>query len=68
MSDKTKEGREMSPRTGRPTTNPKNSERITVRLDNESSLILSKYCEQYNVDKGKAVRIGIKELESKIKK
>lgn len=54
----------MSPRTGRPTDNPK-SDRITVRLDEESKTILQTYCEQEQVDKAEAIRRGIKRLEIK---
>ena len=58
----------MSPRTGRPPIeNPKN-ERITVRLDNETSDILQRYCEKEHVEKAEAVRRGIKKLEADIKK
>lgn len=57
----------MSPRTGRPTDNPK-SNPIHVRLDKESSEILEKYCEQENIKKTEGIRQGIKLLESKIKK
>lgn len=57
----------MSPRTGRPTDNPK-QERITVRLDETSVQILKKYCEQEKVDKAEAIRQGIKKLENDIKK
>ena len=57
----------MSPRTGRPTDNPKN-ERITVRLDKDSSKILEEYCNQESVEKAEAIRRGIKKLESDIKK
>lgn len=49
----------MSPRTGRPTDNPKGKP-ITIRLDNEAKTILDSYCLQENVDKGEAVRRGIK--------
>lgn len=56
----------MSPRTGRPTDNPK-TERITVRLDEKSTDIMKKYCKQENVDKAEAVRRGLKKLESEIK-
>lgn len=57
----------MSPRMGRPKIdNPKN-ERITVRLDNENSQILQKYCEQKHVEKAEAIRHGIKKLKSEIK-
>lgn len=57
----------MSPRTGRPTDNPKNN-KITVRLDDEATEILKAYCEQENVEKGEATRRGIKKLRSDIKK
>lgn len=56
----------MSPRTGRPTDNPK-SERITVRLDEESKKTLASYCEQESVDRAEAIRRGIKKLKSEIK-
>lgn len=57
----------MSPRTGRPTENPKNN-KITVRLDGESTRIMKLYCEQESVEKAEAVRRGLKKLESDIKK
>lgn len=57
----------MSPRTGRPTNNPK-VERVTVRLDNESSKILKAYCEQEKVEKAEAIRRGIIKLKPDIKK
>lgn len=56
----------MSPRTGRPTDNPKNY-KITVRLDEESASILKTYCEQEKIEKGEAVRRGVKKLGSEIK-
>lgn len=56
----------MSPRTGRPTDNPKNN-KITVRLDEESQTILNDYCEQEKVEKGEATRRGIKKLRSELK-
>lgn len=62
MSDKIKEvSRVLSPRTGRPTDNPK-EERVTVRIDSECSKILSEYCKKNNVNKGEAIRAGIKKL------
>ena len=67
MADKRNEVIYMSPRTGRPTDNPK-SERITVRLDNECSEILKVYCEQENVEKAEAIRRGISKLKPDIKK
>ena len=56
----------MSPRTGRPTNNPK-SNPIHVRLDQESLEILDRYCEQEKVKRTEGIRQGIKMLESKIK-
>lgn len=58
----------MSPRTGRPKIENPKSERITVRLDNECSEILKKYCEQEIVEKAEAIRRGIFKLKSDIKK
>ena len=57
----------MSPRTGRPTDNPK-GERITVRLDKESQEILEAYCEQEEIERAEGVRRGIKKLSEEIKK
>ena len=51
---------------GRPTDNPK-SDRITVRLDNESKRILDKYCEQKEVSPNEAARRGIKKLKDDLK-
>ena len=56
----------MSPRTGRPTDNPK-SNKITVRLDKEATEIMNAYCEQERIEKGEAVRRGLKKLESELK-
>ncbi len=55
----------MSPRTGRPTDNPK-QERVTVRLDRESSQILKKYCELKHVERAEAIRLGVKKLAADI--
>lgn len=57
----------MSPRTGRPTDNPKGVP-IHVRLDKESEEILAAYCKQEKVSKMEAARRGIKKLKSDIKK
>ena len=57
----------LSPRTGRPTDNPKGKP-LTVRLDNESKEIIEAYCKQESVEKGEAVRRGIKKLKLEIKK
>lgn len=56
----------MSPRTGRPTENPKEKP-IAIRLDEEARKILDAYCKQENVDKSEAARRGIKKLRSDLK-
>lgn len=57
----------MSPRTGRPTDNPKGKS-IHVRLDMKSENILNRYMEQEQVTKAEAIRRGVAKLESDIKK
>lgn len=57
----------MSPRTGRPTDNPKGTS-LHVRLDCESKEILEEYCKQEKLTKAEGIREGIKLLRSKIKK
>lgn len=57
----------MSPRTGRPTDNPK-TYKITVRLDEEANATLQAYCEQEGIEKGEAVRRGLKKLKAELKK
>lgn len=57
----------MSPRTGRPTDNPK-PHKITVRLDEESKETLETYCEQEGIERGEGIRRGIKKLGADIKK
>lgn len=57
----------MSPRTGRPTDNPKGVS-IHVRLDKECEQILKEYCEQEKVVRTEAIRRGIKKLMPEIKK
>ena len=56
----------VSPRTGRPTDNPKGKP-LTIRLDDEAKTILEAYCKQENVEKGEAARRGIKKLKSELK-
>ncbi|NWO21380.1 hypothetical protein HW273_05655 [Oribacterium sp. oral taxon 102] len=56
----------MSPKTGRPTDNPKNY-KITVRLDDDSARIMNAYCKQESIDRAEAVRRGLKKLESELK-
>lgn len=57
----------MSPRTGRPTDNPK-PYKLTVRVDETSKQILDAYTEQEKVTQMEAIRRGIKKLEADIKK
>lgn len=58
----------MSPRIGRPKIDNPKAERITVRLDAESSDTLKEYCVAHNIEKAEAVRRGIKKLRSELKK
>ena len=57
----------MSSKMGRPTDNPK-VDKITVRLDEKSSQIMRRYCEQEGIEKAEAVRRGLKKLEVELKK
>lgn len=57
----------MSPRTGRPTDNPK-PYKLTVRVDEISKKILDQYSEQEGISQMEAIRRGIKRLEPDIKK
>ena len=52
----------MSPRTGRPTDNPK-PYKLSVRVDEASKKILEQYTEQEKVSTMEAIRRGIKRLE-----
>lgn len=57
----------MSPRTGRPTNNPRPN-KISIRISNKDKELLEKYCEQEKVNKTEAISRGINKLESDIKK
>ena len=57
----------MSPRTGRPTSNPKGKP-IHVRLDEKSEAILTAYMEQEKTTQAESIRRGIAKLEQDIKK
>ena len=54
----------MSPRTGRPTNNPRPN-KISIRISDEDKSILEKYCEENNVNKTEAISRGIKKVEEK---
>ena len=57
----------MSPRTGRPTDNPK-PYKLSVRVDEASKKILEQYTGQEKVSTMEAIRRGIKRLEPDLKK
>ena len=57
----------VSPKAGRPTDNPK-PYKITVRLDEEAQRIMETYCEIQQVERGEAVRRGLKKLAEDIEK
>lgn len=51
---------------GRPTDNPK-TDKITVRLDEEASETLKKYCKQENISRVEGIRRGVKKLKKDLK-
>jgi len=57
----------MSPRTGRPTSNPKGTSQH-VRLDEQTLEILDAYTKQEGVTRAEAIRRGILKLEADIRK
>ena len=57
----------MSPRTGRPTNNPRPN-KISIRISDSDKELLDKYCNQKKVNKTEAISQGIKKLESDLKK
>lgn len=54
----------MSPRTGRPTENPRPN-KLSIRISDEDKQILENYCEKEKVNRTEAISIGIKKLEEK---
>ncbi len=54
----------MSPRTGRPTDNPRPN-KISIRISDEDKHILDEYCEEEKVNKTEAISRGIKMLKKK---
>lgn len=63
MPDKS-EVKKVSPRTGRPTDNPRPN-KISIRISNEDKEILERYCEKEKVNKTEAISRGIRKLEEK---
>ena len=51
----------MSPRTGRPTDNPK-QERVGFRLSDEESRMLDYCCKVLGLSKTEVIRLGIKKM------
>ncbi len=54
----------MSPRTGRPTDNPRPN-KLSIRISDEDKKILETYCEENNVNRTEAISRGIKKLRKK---
>ena len=54
----------MSPRTGRPTDNPRPN-KLSIRISDEDKKILEEYCEENNVNRTEAISRGIKKLKKK---
>lgn len=57
----------MSPRTGRPTDNPR-PHKLSIRLNDESLSTLNEYCEQEKVNKTEAIERAVEKLKVEIKK
>lgn len=54
----------MSPRTGRPTNNPRPN-KLSIRISDKDKDILEKYCEENNVNRTEAISRGINLLNKK---
>ena len=54
----------MSPRTGRPTDNPR-PKKLSIRISDEDKKILEDYCLRENVNKTEAISRGIRKLDKK---
>lgn len=57
----------MSPRTGRPTDNPR-PHKLSIRLNDESIRVLEDYCSQENVNRTEAIERAIGKLKDDMKK
>lgn len=51
----------MSPRTGRPTDNPRPN-KLSIRISDEDKQILEGYCAKENVNRTEAISRGIRKL------
>ncbi len=56
----------MSPRTGRPTTNPRPN-KLSIRLNDASLKTLESYCKAFSVNKTEAIERAIAKLKGDIK-
>ena len=56
----------MSPRTGRPTTDPKKHE-TRIRMSDEDVRLLTVCCEKTGMSKTDVIRLGIREVYEKVK-
>ena len=56
----------MSPRTGRPTTDPKNHE-TRIRMSDEDLRLLKICCDKTGLSKTDVIRQGIREVYEKVK-
>lgn len=65
VADKKKGDEHMSPKTGRPKSDKPKSNRVTVRLDDETFNKLQSYCDKKSIDKAEAIRRGISKLVDK---
>ena len=61
-----KRGDEMSPRTGRPTTDPKTHD-TRIRMSDEDVRLLEICCEKTGMSKADVIRKGIREVYEKVK-
>lgn len=52
---------------GRPTSNPKDAAKITVRLDAQSLSLLDTICKKLGIDRSEAIRKGLKMLGDSLK-
>lgn len=56
----------MSPRTGRPTSDPKKHE-TRIRMSDEDLRLLNVCCEKTGLSKADVIRMGIREVYEKVK-
>ena len=54
----------MSPKTGRPTDNPRPN-KLSIRISDEDKQLLENYCEENNVNRTEAISRGIMKLKEK---